>query len=186
MLANKFKNDYLEEYRKLLRKDILSTCLKRQELVQKYAWAIPNSKAIKLISEYGPIIEIGAGRGYWASLIANYAEIVCFDKLTPPHFYANNSEKQYHPIQIGDASTLIEYPDYTLFLCWPPYNNFLAADCLKKYSGEYFIYVGESEGGCNAEEEFFNILDKNYRSIMRVDIPQFDIVHDYLRIFKRK
>src|SRR3954447_23075729 len=36
----------------------------------KYAWAVPNEEAIDVLVEHSPLIEVGAGRGYWARLAA--------------------------------------------------------------------------------------------------------------------
>ena len=38
---------------------------RRIDFVKKYAWAIPGPKALEEIKKYSPIIEIGAGAGYW-------------------------------------------------------------------------------------------------------------------------
>ena len=45
-----------------------------------YAWAIPDERALKIIREYGPIVEMGAGRAYWARLLeARGVDIVAYD-----------------------------------------------------------------------------------------------------------
>lgn len=37
-----------------------------QPLVEKFAWAIPDNRSLRIIAEFSPIVEIGAGKGYWA------------------------------------------------------------------------------------------------------------------------
>lgn len=39
------------------------------ELEERYAWAIPDDRALRILEEFSPVIEIGAGRGYWAHLL---------------------------------------------------------------------------------------------------------------------
>ncbi len=47
----------------------------------KYAWSIPNEKALSIIANFGPIVEIAAGKGYWGRMLQEYGvDIVCFDK----------------------------------------------------------------------------------------------------------
>lgn len=55
--------------------------MKRDYLVHRYAWAVPSPQAIKWIAERCPrIVEIGAGRGYWAKLLAGAGvDILAFD-----------------------------------------------------------------------------------------------------------
>lgn len=53
-------------------------------LSEKYAWAIPNNKALDILKHYSPIVEIGSGKGYWASLLRRQGvDIICYDKYVP-------------------------------------------------------------------------------------------------------
>lgn len=38
-------------------------------LVEKYAWAIPDERALKIIKHFSPIVEVGSGKGYWAAML---------------------------------------------------------------------------------------------------------------------
>ncbi|CAH0473306.1 unnamed protein product [Peronospora belbahrii] len=38
-------------------------------VAMKYSWAIPDERALQIIKHYGPIVEMGAGSGYWARLL---------------------------------------------------------------------------------------------------------------------
>lgn len=35
-------------------------------LIEKYSWAIPDNNTLNIIKEFSPLIELGAGNGYWA------------------------------------------------------------------------------------------------------------------------
>jgi len=71
-----------------------------EPLIQKYAWAIPDERALKICSEFGPIIEVGAGKGYWAWLLKQRGvDIIAFDK------YAYK-EKGWMEVKKGDPSVL--------------------------------------------------------------------------------
>src|SRR5687768_14809752 len=41
----------------------------RQRLFERYAHAIPTTQALRALLALGPILEIGAGAGYWARLL---------------------------------------------------------------------------------------------------------------------
>jgi len=52
-------------------------------LRKKYAWAIPDKKSLFILNYFSPLVEIGAGRGYWAMLLQNIGcDIVPYDKFT--------------------------------------------------------------------------------------------------------
>ena len=39
--------------------------------VERFGWAIPDERALNILSHYGPIVEVGAGLGYWGRLLIN-------------------------------------------------------------------------------------------------------------------
>lgn len=43
--------------------------LQDEEAQEKYAWAIPDERALDICAAFAPLIEIGAGAGYWARLL---------------------------------------------------------------------------------------------------------------------
>lgn len=177
--------EYLNEFDKINQTDISSYHKYRADLTSKYSWAVPNELAIKTISKYSPLIEIGAGTGYWAKLISNCgAKIICFDEYIYNNPYRHRIK--YVPIYKGNHLILNKFSHkMNLFLSWPPHGDDMAFECLKAFKGKYLIYIGEFEDGCTANDKFFNELDNNWRMIDSVYIPQWDGIHDYLAIFKR-
>jgi hypothetical protein len=50
----------------------------------KYAWAIPDERAFRIISNFAPLVEVAAGKGYWGRMLQDRGiDIVCFDKHVP-------------------------------------------------------------------------------------------------------
>ena len=95
-LNKKFPNFFNFDFESLSNKEPFSFCDKvscRNKLVEIYSWAVTDQKAIdqivKTTKDMG-IVEIGAGRGYWASILADYGvDIVAYDigKNKNIHFY---------------------------------------------------------------------------------------------------
>ncbi|CAM9921164.1 unnamed protein product [Ectocarpus sp. 4 AP-2014] len=51
-------------------------------LRQRFAWAIPDERALRIITHFGPIVEIGSGLGYWSKLLrARGVDINPYDKV---------------------------------------------------------------------------------------------------------
>lgn len=173
------KNLYLEEYKKR-RSGFLSLFDLRTELTRKYAWAIPNNEAINCLAKASPLIEIGAGSGYWASLIKQVGgDIICFD-IKPDPESNDYTDKFWFDVRLGDESLLSQYPDRTLFLCWPPYCSSMPFNALQVYQGDRLFW-----GGCNAEDEFFEILDREWELVQVIEIPQWYGINDYFHEYKR-
>ena len=162
---------------------LLSQFVFREKLVKIYAWAVTDSAAIKEIvktSKDMGIIEIGAGTGYWASLLANCGvDVKAYDTGKDINIGF------YHPVGNAGVKVVEKHKNRALFLCWPPYNTSMAYDCVTEYSGNTLIYIGESEMGCNANGDFFKYVDNNFKLDKIVDMAQWYSLHDNLYIYKR-
>lgn len=57
-----------------------------------YSYAVPTNESISKLAKYEPLVEIGSGLGYWASLLKVVgADIIAFDKSP-----TKNTENEYH------------------------------------------------------------------------------------------
>lgn len=159
----------------------------RTKLVMHFAWAIPDERALELIGETGKVVDIGAGGGYWASLLHNRGvEVHPYD---PEPGQSAQSAYLWRRVDRGTAEAAADHPDCTLFLCWPSYEASFASEALDRYTdagGTRVAYVGEYEGGCCADDEFFRTLGRQYREIEASHIPQYPGIHDYLTIWTRR
>ena len=162
----------------------------REMCVKKFSWAIPNEEALATIAKYGPIVELGAGSGYWAYLLRARGVIVeAYDK-DPPTLGARKYgfNKMWTNVNVGDTSVLQYYSGgkHALMLCWPCYDDPFAFDALTAYKGNTLIYIGESWGGCTGDDQFFRLLQNEWECTETVDIPRWDGIHDSLFVYKRK
>ena len=156
--------------------------LKRREaLVEEYAWAIPNREAIETIVEHGPIVEVGAGTGYWARCVDQLGGVVAATDAKPP-------ESTYRRVAAYDArrrvnAMVADELDSALLLVWPPYDDPMAPDALEAYPGETVIYVGEGRSGCTADDRFHRLLYQDWQLVETVDIPTYLGLHDRLEVW---
>lgn len=160
----------------------------RSQAVGRYAWAVPNQEAIQAIAQHGPIVEIGAGSGYWACLLSKAGvDVVAYD-LHPPSTGENHYDHktEWFPVQEGGPEVAARYSDRSLLLCWPPYKSPMSYDCLKNYLGRTVIYIGETPGGCTGSQEFHDLLAEEFEEVREVRLPCWNGIHDSLTIHKRK
>lgn len=113
---------------------------KSQQLCNKYAWAIPDDRSLSIISHFSPLVEIGAGQGYWSRLLQERGvDVLPYDK------YVDDMTSLWSQVKTGDPSTLSKpsLKDRNLFLCYPDEQESMAATCLEHFQGEYIVHVGE-------------------------------------------
>jgi len=168
-------NPYLEEVLSLVRagrragREALMQALaeKRGELISRYAFPIPTPDIVEQIVRRSPLIEIGAGSGYWALCLREAgADIIACD-IRPPGEelpwdpLAGNRwfEDEWFNVTEGDASMAGRHPERSLFLCWPPLHDPMAMDALTSYraaGGKTLVYIGSP--GSSGDEAFHREL----------------------------
>lgn len=160
----------------------------RNQLTLTYAWAIPTPADIAWIASLvrgRGIVEIGAGTGYWAwQLSQALVHVVAFDRKPGGNWYCGTT--QYHPVHHGGPEQAAKFPNRALMLCWPPFEDPMAADALRAYAGDTLIFIGE-HGGCTGDEEFFKLLAADWVHIG--DSPRhvtFTGVHCHVEAYRRQ
>lgn len=189
-------NPYLEEfqssapYRRVpadMRKLTFQRYVLRQALVAKYAWGIPSTEAIELLLRYSPLVEMGAGTGYWTWLVRQAGgDILAFDRYPPPdrrnRWHAGQA--QWTEVKPGGARLLARHTERALFLCWPPTDEPMGLECLTAYRGDTVVYVGEPRDDLQGRDEFLRRLD-TWEVVETLAIPQWEGIRDRLFVLRR-
>lgn len=118
----------------------------RLQLAQRYAYVYPAAHLLDAVMRYAPLVELGAGTGYWSYLLRlRGADIVAYDQAPP----GEDSSNRYHyplwpwsEVLEGDGSALKNHTGRTLLVCWPPLFSALG-DVLQFFTGTTVIYIGD-------------------------------------------
>lgn len=158
----------------------------RARLAGRYSWAVPTEAVIARLARHA-VVEIGAGTGYWAALIARAGgDVMAYDaapiggtRLNEWHGL-HGPDAPYHPVMGGDATAAGLHPERTLLLCWPPWDDPMAWEALSAYhgaGGRRVVYVGV-EYGCTGDDQFHDALYRNWRCVRTDRIPQWPHMSD--------
>ncbi|WP_157254952.1 hypothetical protein [Nonomuraea typhae] len=143
-----------------------------------YAYAIPSPQTVDWICGVCadlPLIELGAGRGYWAAQLSRSGLRVEAYDVEPPDKSKNTSfpgaagqADVWFPVSNLDAfATRVRTADHVLFLCWPPgWGDKMASEALTAFEeagGDRLIYIGEPKGGKTGNDAFFDALSSRWR-----------------------
>lgn len=117
------------------------------DLARRYSYVLPEPRVLGVLRSLSPLIEIGAGTGYWAHRLRQlHTNILAFDQNPPVQPNVN----RYHPdpgtwteVLAGDQAVLPSYPQRALFVCWPPLYSSLG-DCLTFYQGDTVAWIGDA------------------------------------------
>jgi predicted GIY-YIG superfamily endonuclease len=166
----------------------------RDKLVARYSWAIPTETALSEVLSMSPIVEMGAGTGYWTALLRRMgADVVALDRSPPGSLKSlvaacnpwHVNARQHSKVQTGQPSDLRVYGDRTLLLCWPPRGS-MASQCLQHWTGENLVYVGELASDTMADPEFFEVLREKFDMSGLVEIPKWPGINDTMTVWRRR
>ncbi|MEU7769487.1 hypothetical protein AB0B25_31005 [Nocardia sp. NPDC049190] len=115
------------------------------------------------------MLELGAGRGYWAKQLADAGtDVRAFDSEPPdttanPSFPGADGQRDvWYPVGGLDEFEAELNGDSALLLCWPPgWGDPMASKALEMFEargGRRLIYVGEPKGGKTGDDAFFDGL----------------------------
>jgi len=185
-----------EEHHGAMSRGVMHSYYVRDKCIKEYAFAIPNEEAIDTLIQYGPIVEIGCGLGYWARLVQDAGgEIIPYDAhvndkgMVKLYMHKDKYAQPHTRVFHGTHEVVALHSNMTLFLCWPPYYNSMAHDCIQTYlqhGGQTVIYVGEGYGGCTGDDAFHNLLSEHMEVAKTVSIPVWPGIHDRLDVYVRK
>jgi len=160
----------------------------RLQLARRYAYVLPQSYLLGLIARYSPLVEVGAGTGYWSYLLRQRgADVVAYDQAP----LGGDRSNRYHfglwpwtQVLEGDTAVVQSHPDRALLICWPPLYSSLG-EVLRFFSGEYVIYVGDR----GHRTAWLAGLDEAFDEVERHEVIAMDPapgVPPHLSVWRRK
>lgn len=159
----------------------------REEFIRLYGFAILDRDTIDALVDFAPLLEVGAGSGYWTYELRKAGVDVIATDVEPGEDNRYKFAQAWTAVQKLDAVAAAKrYRRRTLLTVWPDYREQWSADALKAYKGKRVIYVGEGDGGCTACDEFHEHLYEHFESVYEAALYQFSGIHDRLEVWERK
>jgi len=161
---------------------------RRRELASLFSWGVPNERALQTLAAHAPLVECGAGMGYWSALLrARGVDVVAYDAAPP-----GKSSNEYHRFA-REAWTTVEaeesrvaarrHGERTLFLCWPPFDDDASSYAVvRAYRGDKLVFVGE---GATGSVRFHRELALNWTLEEEVRLPNWPRLRDTLMVYRR-
>jgi len=185
-----------------------------ENAMEAYAWAIPDERALNICAHYAPLVEMGAGAGYWARLLRERGvTITTYDREVDADCKAAGiPATPFTKIEKGGPEMLSLFPSATLLLIYPddyeqPTENSdltLSMASLQNYTGDTVIHVGEWLGstltlsmegqespdnvypwGRSTSPDFQIVMEASFHRVLQVPLPNWGSVRNCLTVWKR-
>uniref|UniRef100_A0A7S2X6L1 Methyltransferase n=1 Tax=Lotharella oceanica TaxID=641309 RepID=A0A7S2X6L1_9EUKA len=160
------------------------------EMPERYAWAVPDDRALKIIAHFGPVIEIACGAGYWGRMLLDRGvDWIGYD--------TRQFDEAWAMVKVGGPAALKDFPSRSLMLCYP--DDFeesmesIALTCLEEYAGDIVIHIGEmipntimeNPWGKTTSSDFQLELSHGFHKVIQVPLPSWPSSLDCLSVWKR-
>lgn len=129
------------------------------------------------------IYDIGCGNGFLSFALSKYLtnqKIYSIDKYKEKY---TNKKLRFVDVINENAISFLENDNNNkrlFLLSWASYKTDFAYNVLKKLKkDDILIYIGELMGGCNADDDFFNLLEKNFKISYKLN-KNFTTYEDYI------
>jgi len=187
----------------------------RTSLCTYFAWAVPNAKAIRtLVDLKQPILEVGAGTGYWAWLLSQKGVDTAAYDLADSQ--GGQKHRFRHSIVKDGSVEQVSAPEHSnriLLVCWPDIVGDSAQDdadrgsfgteTLKTYQGDTVVHIGELEstgvaaaangwgnpfppGGSSTSAAFQKELVECFELKETVHLPNWPPYNSHMTVWVRK
>ena len=171
----------------------------RTKVLRRFPEYVPTDDAINTLVKYSPLLEVGAGDGYWAHIVnENGGDCIPTD-LNPEPIDADEYPVTHRPysgedsevrtlwadVQEYDAVDAIEaYPDRSVVMCHPSGATRWAERVLNAIDNQPFIYIGEWFPGADAHPLFFKRLAENWNCVDSFPVYDWASMHAHGYVFE--
>jgi len=175
---------------------------------RRYSYALPDEDLVRRIAGDSPIVEVGAGLGYWAWLLRQAGAEVRATDVRPPAQYFDargrlcatpgrrpgrpnewfDTRPAWTRVEVADAAEAAAAAPETaaLLIVWPPYADQMAASALRAFRGAVVWYVGEGRGGACADDAFFDALEESWEPDELHALIRFPGLRDWAGRWRRR
>jgi hypothetical protein len=136
------------------------------------------------------VVEVGCGTGFLSyTLQNNCVDITAIDDLSGRYCHEDFVWPRYTNIINADATEYDLSPFDAVIMSWPDYESPFACKIAQKLThNQFLIYQGEGEGGCTGDDDFFHLVNNEFRRIehsLNEATIQFHGIHDNWVIYQR-
>jgi hypothetical protein len=158
----------------------------RKAFVRTWGFAIPCREAVDAVRCLGPLLEIGAGSGYWSALLAAAGhDVVATDIGEGVTRYGTEVGSRARVERLSAADAIEAHPGRDIFCSWPAAGEGWVTDALELVRpGRALALVLDERPGITGDESLGAFLADRCAPIGDVTLPRFPGVRDRLVLYR--
>lgn len=175
----------------------------RDRFLSEFSFAVPTREALDRICQFSPLLEIGAGSGAWAKLLAmRGADIIATDPGGEMFvgFHQGDQPRRWHwetfyyPVQPLQGKTAVRrWLNRNVFCSWPSLQRrWLRQAARAMLPGRVLLVVRED---ATADQRTWNYVEYHFKPLGEerdgwvdnsIELPTWHFMHDHLEVWQKK
>lgn len=175
----------------------------RDRFLSEFSFAVPTREALDRICQFSPLLEIGAGSGAWAKLLAmRGADIIATDPGGEMFvgFHQGDQPRRWHwetfyyPVQPLQGKTAVRrWLNRNVFCSWPSLQRrWLRQAARAMLPGRVLLVVRED---ATADQRTWNYVEYHFKPLGEerdgwvdnsIELPTWHFLHDHLEVWQKK
>ena len=175
----------------------------RDRFLSEFSFAVPTREALDRICQFSPLLEIGAGSGAWAKLLAmRGADIIATDPGGEIFvaFHQGDQPRRWHwetfyyPVQPLQGKTAVRrWLNRNVFCSWPSLQRrWLRQAARAMLPGRVLLVVRED---ATADQRTWNYVEYHFKPLGEerdgwvdnsIELPTWHFMHDHLEVWQKK
>lgn len=183
-------------------RDFQALFAERNRFVREFGFAVPTRAALDWLCRFSPLLEVGAGTGAWARLLAQRgADIVATDPKIGGFMHGGATwywDKTYHPVlPLAGKTAVRRWPERNVFCSWPTLGETWLRQAARAMRPGRTLFVVREEA--TADERTWEYIEHHFEPIAlaapepeaewidnTLELPNWYFVHDRLEAWRKK
>ena len=162
----------------------------RTAFIKQFSFAVPCREVLDALQSLEPILEVGAGTGFWTHLM-NQRGIDAWSTDVPQMH--NEHEQAIGAFGLNeemDAERAVRtYPSMNVFISWPVYwSDWPERAISAMESDQYLACIDDGRRGQTGSERFYDILDRDFEklNVLTFGQPSWPRQYDAFHVWRKK
>jgi hypothetical protein len=155
----------------------------REQAILQFGFSIPCAEVLDALAQHQPIVEIGAGSGYWTALMRHRSIDVIGTDPDAQGWWEQVGQYDPYQVNLEARQALRRWPKHTVFCSWPSLKEPWLLQALRSmHIGRRLILI--EEDAC-ADEKTWAYRDQRFSNEAYISVPAWWGCNDRCGVWRR-
>jgi hypothetical protein len=157
--------------------------MRTEQAVPEFGFSIPCREVLDALYLHQPILEVGAGTGYWTALMRKYKIDVIGTDPNLQGWWTSTGRYDPEQVKLQAKTAIRRWPQRTVFCSWPSYEETWFHQALQAMRiGQRLVLI--EEDAC-ADDKTWAYRDRRFESLTDISVPAWPGMNDRCAVWRK-